>query len=142
MTAPRTSLLPPSAPSILSFCPIVLTHLHSLSNVPKPHQKHKLPQILHSHHLPSLHSSRSIDDATEPNNDFDEFLAYMASPSSNATLNAPELSETDLAYPLSNYFINSSHNTYLTGNQLYGESSTRAYKTVCAQPVPTHITKS
>jgi hypothetical protein len=36
----------------------------------------------------------------------------------------------DLSYPLSNYFISTSHNTYLSGNQLYGEASTSAYKNV------------
>ncbi|KAI1503711.1 PLC-like phosphodiesterase [Biscogniauxia marginata] len=35
---------------------------------------------------------------------------------------------TDRSHPLPEYFISSSHNTYLLGHQLYGASSTSAYK--------------
>ncbi|WYZ40404.1 hypothetical protein EsH8_IV_000745 [Colletotrichum jinshuiense] len=59
--------------------------------------------------------------------DFNCFLNYMTSSASAVTAPAKE---QDLTYPLSSYFISSSHNTYLTGNQLYSESSTDAYKNV------------
>lgn len=36
----------------------------------------------------------------------------------------------DASHPLSDYFISSSHNTYLWGNQLYGKASTKAYQKV------------
>jgi hypothetical protein len=55
------------------------------------------------------------------------FLEYMASPSSNALLPAPK---GNLSLPLSAYFISASHNTYLTGHQLYGNSSVEGYKNV------------
>jgi hypothetical protein len=59
--------------------------------------------------------------------DFNDFLTYAASPAFNAI--APPR-KCDLGLSLSNYFISSSHNTYLTGNQLYGTASTDAYKNV------------
>ncbi|TLS28469.1 hypothetical protein PpBr36_02107 [Pyricularia pennisetigena] len=56
-----------------------------------------------------------------------DLLDYIASPSGNALeMAAPQ----DLSLPLSDYFISSSHNTYLTGNQLSSDSSVDAYKDV------------
>lgn len=58
---------------------------------------------------------------------FKHFADYFLSGSANVMGPPPQLDES---HPLSNYFISSSHNTYLTGNQLSSDSSTDAYKNV------------
>ncbi|KAJ5726361.1 uncharacterized protein N7483_007718 [Penicillium malachiteum] len=58
------------------------------------------------------------------------FRAYMRDPASCAQGPAKEL---DLSAPLSDYFISSSHNTYLTGNQLYSDAAASAYTSVLLQ---------
>lgn len=55
------------------------------------------------------------------------FISYMLSPESSIIGPAKD---QDLSWPLASYFISSSHNTYLTGNQLYSLSSTEAYTNV------------
>jgi len=39
-------------------------------------------------------------------------------------------SPVDTSHALSHYYISSSHNTYLSGHQLYGKASAEAYKEV------------
>ncbi len=73
------------------------------------------------------HEQVSGDDAEAPALDLAGFLDYMASSTAAAIL--PRDNE-DLSWPMSAYFISSSHNTYLSGNQLYSDSTTEAYANV------------
>ncbi|CAJ0927914.1 unnamed protein product, partial [Mesorhabditis belari] len=62
---------------------------------------------------------------------FEGFTRFLSDPCNFAFV--PETSkadETDLSQPLSHYYVNSSHNTYLTGHQLKGESSAEMYRQV------------
>lgn len=59
--------------------------------------------------------------------DFKQFLSYMTSQDGAVNNGSPK---QDLTWPLASYFISSSHNTYLTGNQLSSHSTTDAYKNV------------
>ncbi|KAF8789783.1 1-phosphatidylinositol 4 like protein [Argiope bruennichi] len=58
----------------------------------------------------------------------DGFLRYLMG--SDNVIVAPEKFDLnlDMDQPLSHYFINSSHNTYLTGHQLTGKSSVEIYR--------------
>lgn len=59
---------------------------------------------------------------------FDGFLRYLMSEDNPiVALTKLELSD-DMDQPLAHYFINSSHNTYLTGHQITGKSSVEIYR--------------
>ncbi|KAI9680631.1 MAG: Phospholipase C [Caeruleum heppii] len=54
------------------------------------------------------------------------FCAFLSAPS-NAVIARTAARDQKLDRPLNEYFISSSHNTYLVGRQVAGESSTEAY---------------
>nr|XP_055030926.1 1-phosphatidylinositol 4,5-bisphosphate phosphodiesterase gamma-2-like isoform X1 [Misgurnus anguillicaudatus] len=73
-----------------------------------------------------------IDDITRKTNDpsftVEEFLGFLFSKENSIwDEKYSEINPLDMNNPLSHYWINSSHNTYLTGDQLRSESSTEAY---------------
>lgn len=58
---------------------------------------------------------------------FEGFLRYMESKDCCVYNQAHTSVYQDMDQPLTSYFLSSSHNTYLTGNQLVGESHVDAY---------------
>ncbi|KAL9049727.1 MAG: hypothetical protein Q9162_007052 [Coniocarpon cinnabarinum] len=63
-------------------------------------------------------------DLAAESQDIDAVLAFLSSTTSDIIVPAME---DDLSHPMSHYFISSSHNTYLTGNQLYSDASVDGY---------------
>ncbi|PHH73628.1 hypothetical protein CDD80_3672 [Ophiocordyceps camponoti-rufipedis] len=72
-------------------------------------------------------SSAAADFLASSSTGIDGFLRYMASADTDITLPSQPC---DLSWPLCSYFISSSHNTYLSGNQLSSDSTAEAYTKV------------
>lgn len=115
--------------TINTLDPLMLTSLRSIfdlhANADKKWHKEEVARFLADiqAHDPSLKSPLPLDRDIG----FNDFLSYMTS-SHSAVTNDPL--PTDLSWPLASYFISSSHNTYLSGNQLSSDSTTEAYTNV------------
>lgn len=111
----------------------ILAHLHKIYDAhAKAHQWHAdgtatfLRDIQHDG---DIEVARELVLCKEKDWDFNSFLHYITLPTTNALAHPPD-QDRDYSWSLSNYFISSSHNTYLTGNQLSSSSSASAYKNV------------
>lgn len=71
----------------------------------------------------------------------DGFMMYLLSAAGDILNQEHTKVHQDMSQPLSHYFISSSHNTYLTRNQIGGSSSTEAYVR-CVSLVPTEPRRS
>lgn len=79
-----------------------------------------------------LHTLSVPEDSSDPPRmSLEAFSSYVSSASNGIYASSPPKSRFDR--PLNEYFISSSHNTYLLGRQVAGASSTEAYITALTQ---------
>lgn len=77
----------------------------------------------------SFHATSRVFRAAE-NLTKDGFIRYLMS-DENAPMFLDKLEEwMDMDQPLAHYYINSSHNTYLSGRQIGGKSTVEMYRQV------------
>lgn len=107
--------------AVSSFGPSVMGYLKEMSAGVRPLGREQYNEI------EGVPEKSTVDEAEKV--DLQLLFAFMRSEKSNAMMPAPK-ADLDLSHPLSSYFISSSHNTYLSGNQLYGSSNAEAYYNV------------
>ncbi|XP_051513104.1 1-phosphatidylinositol 4,5-bisphosphate phosphodiesterase gamma-2 isoform X4 [Myxocyprinus asiaticus] len=78
--------------------------------------------------LMTIFSDDTLRKTNDPKFTIGEFLSFLFSKENSIwDEKFSEICPLEMNNPLSHYWINSSHNTYLTGDQLRSESSTEAY---------------
>lgn len=111
--------------------PVFMKHINSIreqiSDNPSPKHDDKLVDFFESTQRASPEEIARFMSGRRQKSDHEVLMSYIASPAGDIL--APPLKQ-DLSWPMSNYYISSSHNTYLTGNQLSSEASVEVYKNV------------
>ncbi|KAI6081663.1 PLC-like phosphodiesterase [Hypoxylon rubiginosum] len=118
--------------SIREVLPSTLKHLERIyaahaSPLDRQWHKDSIVEFLHRSQADKVTEISGGDVAGRDALDLAGFLRYMTSSAANAL--APP-ADQDLGWPLASYYISSSHNTYLTGNQLNSDSNADAYRNV------------
>ncbi|KAL4918807.1 PLC-like phosphodiesterase [Aspergillus aurantiobrunneus] len=101
---------------ITAFSPCFQTHLDQIYK--------SLTGFTSSNFIKDIQRDAQETGTTDPLSSLAAFHTYMASPSAAALRPA---GQPDISAPITDYFISSSHNTYLTGNQLYSDAAATAY---------------
>lgn len=78
--------------------------------------------------LKELLVQKKVLSAADAGIDFEQRTPALKALLDKSHINVPDYIR-DRSYPLPEYFISSSHNTYLTAHQLYGSSTATAYET-------------
>jgi len=126
--------------SVATFSPAVLHYVEAIGNGSYPMGKSQLGEMPSGLAKAVAVQRENVEGATTMGRllgrraqdapskvDMKQLLEHFATGALDAESALPD---NALDKPLSNYFINTSHNTYLTGNQLFGTASTEAYKDV------------
>ena len=111
------------SPTILNYLKSTFRSLLDDGNL--PNEQKVIDFLVNTQRVDASHMTSTLFSCER--SAFNEFLQYCTSSDLNALAAAQP---QDLSYPISNYFISSSHNTYLTGSQLYGQSTTSGYTNV------------
>lgn len=93
--------------------------------ISKFHQNCRRLSFPHFHHRHHDHGGANDDNGEKASSlDINEFMEFLLNPELNPVMEIAKQPTQDMSSPLSHYYIYSSHNSYLTGNQLTSRSST------------------
>jgi Ca2+-binding EF-hand superfamily protein len=107
--------------SIDEVCEIILKYKKDISNLDRTIEGNRIRKYKNS-------STDLLELCQDYNLTLEEFNIYLIDKQINSIFNYKEMDKIDdMNQPLGDYFIYSSHNTYLTKHQLYGSSSVEMY---------------
>ena len=104
-------------------------------------RREKLTRAAFEDFLMRIQGEEAVAPLAKEEYTYEEFLEHWTVKYGLGALRGLTQDQRDCSKPISNYFISSSHNTYLEGHQIYSESSSKIYQKVRAFSHP-HNTSS
>ncbi|EFX01967.1 phospholipase c [Grosmannia clavigera kw1407] len=93
-------------------------------------QGHTLTQVRLARFLRDVQEEPRLPALTKDRYTFEDFLELLALSAGWDAQKLPDAKDLDTSHPISHYFVSSSHNTYLVGNQLSSDASVDEYRKV------------